>query len=187
LRAIAVLAKITDNAIIIARIIVATIVAAIFIATTLFATIFPEELVAVIVAAGGRIVAATVVAVKILLTTVVIAESIVTNVAELGQNGLLLNLILAQRGQIVGDGFFFVQSDLAGIRPHEALVEDAAGELVKMFVFEGAQHAGADLCGVGDGIELDAALLALFAKFLSERTHGQLRRTGLSFRPHRQS
>jgi hypothetical protein len=175
----------------IARIIIATNitarvrVATIFIATALFATIFPGELGAVIVAAGGRTVAAKVAAPEVLFATVVIANNIVTNVAELGQNGLLLNLTLAQRGQVVRYGFFFVESDLAGVGAHETLVEDAAGELVKMFVFEGTQHAGADFCGVGDGIELDAALLALFAKFLSERTHGQLRRAGLVFRPHR--
>jgi hypothetical protein len=98
---------------------------------------------------------------------------------------LLLNLTLAQGSEIVGQGFFFVQSDLAGIGAHEAFVEDAAGKLIEVFVFECAQHAGADFSGVGDGIEREVTLLALFAKFFSERSQGQLRRTGLSFRPHR--
>jgi hypothetical protein len=43
-----------------------------------------------------------------------------------------------------------------------------------VFVFESAQHAGADFCGVRDGIELKTALLALFAKFFSEGSHVQL-------------
>ena len=35
--------------------------------------------------------------------------------AEIGQDGLLLNLAFAQGLQIIGDGFFFVESDLAGV------------------------------------------------------------------------
>jgi hypothetical protein len=54
-----------------------------------------------------------------------------------------------------------------------------------MLVFEGAQHAGADFGGIGNCVERDAALLALFAKFFPERSHGGLRRAGLGFRPHR--
>jgi hypothetical protein len=97
---------------------------------------------------------------------------------EIRQNGLRLNLTLAQSGEIVGYRFFFVEADLAGVGADETFVEDAARELVKMFVFEGAQHAGADFRGVGDGIERDATLLALLAKFFPERSHGRLRRAG---------
>jgi hypothetical protein len=96
-----------------------------------------------------------------------------------------LNLALAQGGEIIGDGFFFVEADLAGVGADKTLVEDAAGKLIKVFFFDGAEHAGADFGGVGDSVEGDAPLLALFAKFVSERTHGGLRRAGLSFRPHR--
>jgi hypothetical protein len=105
--------------------------------------------------------------------------------AEVGRDGLGLNLALAQSGQIIGYGFFFIEADLAGVGADKTFVEDAAGKLVKVFFFDGAQHAGADFGGVGDSVELDAALLALFAKFFSERTHGGLRRAGLGFRPHR--
>jgi hypothetical protein len=101
--------------------------------------------------------------------------------AKIRQNRLLLDLALAQSGEIVGYGFFFVESDLAGVGADEPFVEDAAGELVEVFVFEGAQHAGADLGGVGDGVELKSALHALFAKFLPEGAHLQLL---LSSRPH---
>jgi hypothetical protein len=104
--------------------------------------------------------------------------------AEIRQNGLLLNLSLAQGGQIVGHRFFFVESDLTGVSANETFVEDAAGKLIKMFVFEGAQHAGADFGAIGDGIEGDAPLLALLAKFFPERSHDGLRRAGLSFRPY---
>jgi hypothetical protein len=96
---------------------------------------------------------------------------------EIRKDGLLLNLTLAQCGQIVRDRLFFVQPDLAGVGPHETFVEHSAGKLVKVFVFQGAQHAVADFRDAGDGIERDAALLALLAKFLSERSHGWLRRT----------
>jgi hypothetical protein len=66
---------------------------------------------------------------------------------------------------------FFVQPDLAGVGADETFVENASGELVEVFIFEGAQHAGADFGGVGDGLELDAAPLALLAKFFSKGSH----------------
>lgn len=99
--------------------------------------------------------------------------------AEIGENGLLLHLALAQRDEVVGDGFFFVEADLAGVGAHEALIEDATGKLVEVFVLESAQHAGADLGGAGDSLERNAALLALIAKFFSERSQGRLRRAGI--------
>jgi len=96
--------------------------------------------------------------------------------AQAGQNGLGLNLALAQGGEIVGNGFFFVEADVAGVGPDEPFVENAAGKLVEVFVFDGAEHAGADFRGGGDGVEREAAMLALFAKFFSEGTHPKLRR-----------
>ena len=94
--------------------------------------------------------------------------------SEIRQDGLLLDLAFAQGGEVVGYGFFFVESDLAGEGADETFVEDAAGKLVEVFVFQRAQHAGADLCGVGDGVELEPALLALLAKFFSEDSHLRL-------------
>jgi hypothetical protein len=91
-------------------------------------------------------------------------------------DGRLRELALPLSGEIVGHGFLFVEPDLPGVGADETLIEDATGKLVEVFVFEGAQHAGADLRGVGDGIQLDAALLALFAKFFSEGAHVWLRR-----------
>jgi len=96
-----------------------------------------------------------------------------------------VKLVLAQGEEIIGDGFLLVKADLAGVGADETLVEDAAGELVKAFVLDSAQHAVADFGGGGDGVERDAALLALFAKFLSERTHGGLRRAVRRLRPAR--
>jgi hypothetical protein len=179
--------------------------AAIFSAAAVYAAIFFATLVAATIAGkifGGKIVGRKIAAGKIAVGKRVAAKFVVVGIlrakagrgdvarlslrsAEIRENGLLLNLILAQGGEIVGDRFFFIESDLAGVGADETLVEDAAGKLVKVFVFEGAQHAGADFRGVGDGIESDAALLALFAKFFSERSHSRLRRAGLSFRPMR--
>ena len=81
-------------------------------------------------------------------------------------------MVLARRLEIVSYGFFFVESDLTGVGAHETFVEDAAGKLVEVLLFEGAEHAGADFGGAGDGVEPNALLLALLAKFFSERTHG---------------
>ena len=96
--------------------------------------------------------------------------------AKIRQHGL------AQGGYIVGYRFFFIESDLAGVGADETSIEDAAGKLLKVFFFQGTQHADADFCGVGDGLEFEATLLALFAKFFSEDTHVRLL---LSFRPQR--
>jgi hypothetical protein len=95
--------------------------------------------------------------------------------------GPLLDLALTRGRKIVGHRFFLIKADLAGVGADETFVENAAGELIEAFVFEGAQHAGADFRGVGDGIEFDAAQLALLAKFFSKGAHVWLQ---LSFRPH---
>jgi len=79
------------------------------------------------------------------------------------------NLGAVQRGEIVGDGLLFVEADVAGVGADESFIEDAAGKLIEVFFFEGAEHAGADFCGVGNGVEFDAALFALFTKFFPER------------------
>jgi hypothetical protein len=131
-----------------------------------------------------KIVALKILALEIGALEIVAAEIVVMQVTKIRQDGLSLNLALAQCSEVVSYGFFFVESDLAGVGPYETLVEDAAGKLIEVFVFERAQHAGANLRGVGDGIERDVALFTLLAKFFPERTQGQLRRAGLSFRSH---
>jgi len=92
--------------------------------------------------------------------------------AEIRENRLLQDLAFAQGGEVVGYGFFFAEANLAGVSADETLVEDAAGKLIEVFVFEGTQHAGADFGGIGDGFEIEAAQLTLLAKFVSERSQG---------------
>src|SRR5580693_1782074 len=105
--------------------------------------------------------------------------------AEVWRNGLGRNLALAQGCEVIGDGLLFVEADLAGVGADKTFVEDAAGKLIEVFLFDGTEHAGTDFGGVGDGVERDAALLALFAKFFSERTHGRTPAGVVVFRPHR--
>ena len=105
-------------------------------------------------------------------------------VTEIRQNLLRLHLTLAQSGEVVGDGLFLVQADLTGIGTDEAFVKHAAGKLVKVFLFQCAEHARADLRGVRDGVERESALFALLAKFFPEGSQGRLRRAQLHFRPH---
>jgi hypothetical protein len=92
--------------------------------------------------------------------------------AEIWQDFLGLNLAFAQGGEIVRYGFFLVKTDLAGVGAHETFIEDSPGKLVEVFVFESTQHARADFCGVRDGIEREATLLALLAKFFPKRSQG---------------
>lgn len=48
-----------------------------------------------------------------------------------------VDLRLAEAGEIVGDGFFGIHSEMLGIGADESLVEDTAGELVEVFFFDG--------------------------------------------------
>jgi hypothetical protein len=89
-------------------------------------------------------------------------------VAEVRKNGLRVNLGFAEGGQVVVYDFFFIEADLAGVGADKAFIENAAGELVKMFVLNGAEHARADLRGGGDGVERNATQFSLLAKFFSE-------------------
>jgi hypothetical protein len=178
----------------IAAVFVAVIFVAVIRETTRF---FCLKLIAAIgdVVFAGGVVGGKVVARKNIVAKRIVAKS---GIGELGRRGHrggfsgrgggirhigigpLFELTLADGREIVGHGFLFVKADLAGVGADETFIEDAAGELVEAFVLESAQHAGADLRGVGDGIEFDAAQLALLAKFFSEGAHVQLL---LSFRP----
>jgi len=87
----------------------------------------------------------------------------------LRSQGLAVELV--QCGYVSGDRFFFVQAQILGVGADEAFVEDAAGELVEVLLFDGSEHARADLGGVGNILELDALALALFAEFVAELSH----------------
>jgi len=191
--------RIRLTAIFIAKIFIATIfVAKIFVATsfipaTLPAGVFPAKLVVeivaviVIVIVGGKVAAGKNVVGKLVGGRLVVARlerggrgDFRRRVAEILQKGLL-EVLLAQGGGIVGYGFFLVESDLASVGADETSIEDSAGKLVKVFVFKSAQHADTDFRAVGDVIELEAAQLALLAKFFPKGAHVRLL---LSFRPH---
>jgi hypothetical protein len=152
-------------------------IATVFITTTVHAAIFPVNVFL------RKIVSSKIVVGTIFLARFGCGDSagFAGRGAEIRQNLLGLNLTLAQCGQIVGYRLFFIQSDLAGVSANKTFIEDAAGKLVKVFVLEGAQHAGADLGGAGDGIEGDATLLALLAKFFSERSQGPTPAGGVKF------
>ena len=63
--------------------------------------------------------------------------------------------------QVVGDGLIFVQVQAAGVGTNETFIEDAAGELIEVVLFESDQHTSADLGGGRDFFQRDATLLAL--------------------------
>jgi len=82
------------------------------------------------------------------------------------------DLGLAKAGEVVVDGFFVVESELLGVGANESLVEDAAGEEVEVFFFDGLQHARADFGDTGDVVEREVFGLAGFAEFVAELGHG---------------
>jgi|HubBroStandDraft_5_1064220.scaffolds.fasta_scaffold15113_1 hypothetical protein len=83
----------------------------------------------------------------------------------------ILTVELVQCGDVPGDGFFLVEAKILGVGANEAFVEDAARELVEVLLFDGAEHARADLGGVGNVLELDALPLTRFTEFVAELSH----------------
>src|SRR5438105_12301173 len=60
---------------------------------------------------------------------------------------------------------------MTGVGANESLVEDAAGKLVEVIFFDGAEKAGADLGGDGDVFEGNLALLAFALQSCAEWLH----------------
>jgi hypothetical protein len=72
--------------------------------------------------------------------------------AEIRQH-LLLHLTLAQRGQVIVNGFIFIHANLAGVGADEPFIEYPSRQLIELFLLQRAQHAGADLRGAGDCVQ----------------------------------
>ena len=82
-----------------------------------------------------------------------------------------IDLRLTKAGKIVGDGVFGVEPEMLGVGANESFVEDATGELVEVLLFDGLEHARADLGDVGNVIEREFLLLARHAEFVAELAH----------------
>ena len=82
-----------------------------------------------------------------------------------------VDLSLAQAGQVVVDGILGIEAEVLGVGADESFVEDSAGKQFEVFLFDGLQHAGADLGDVGNVVERELFLLARFAKFVAELAH----------------
>lgn len=82
-----------------------------------------------------------------------------------------VNLRLAQAGEVIVDRFLGVEAEVLGVRADESAIEDAAGQLLEVFLFDGLQHARADLGDVGNVVERELFLLARFAEFVAELAH----------------
>ena len=83
--------------------------------------------------------------------------------------GIFGNWGTTSSGEVVGDGLFFIEAQVAGIGADETLIEDAAGEAVELLVFEGLQQAGADFGGRRHGVKRHALTLALAFQPRTER------------------
>src|SRR5579883_427658 len=69
------------------------------------------------------------------------------------------------------DPGIFVKADNARIAAHDALVENTAGEGIKMLFFESKQVAAADLGDICNRLERDAAGFPLSPQIFAELTH----------------
>lgn len=82
-----------------------------------------------------------------------------------------IHLSLAEAGQVIVDGFFVIEAEVLGVGANESFIKDTAGKLIEVFLFDGFEHAGADLGDVGNLIEREISLLARLTKFVSEVAH----------------
>lgn len=76
--------------------------------------------------------------------------------------------------QIVGNGLFFVEADAAGIGANESFVEDTAGQLAELVLFERLKHARSNLRGGGNLLQGDGALFAFALQFFAKGRQGTL-------------
>jgi len=77
------------------------------------------------------------------------------------RGGRRLGDLVAARQIVLGKQMLFIEAEVAGNGAHEAAIEDAAGELVPIFVFERFQKAQADARGHNDFVGRNLAQFAL--------------------------
>jgi hypothetical protein len=59
--------------------------------------------------------------------------------------GLGADLRFAENSQVLGDGFFVVESEMPGVGPNESFVEHSSGKLIEAFHLDGFKHPRVDL------------------------------------------
>ncbi len=82
-----------------------------------------------------------------------------------------IDLRLAQAREVIVDCLLGVEAEVLGVRADESAIEHAARQLLEVFLFDGLQHARADLGDVGNVVERELFLLARFAEFVAELAH----------------
>ena len=88
------------------------------------------------------------------------------------QDQLDLLLHLAKAGsEIVADRLLGVQPEMLRVSTNEAFIEDSAGKIVEVLLFNSAEHTGADLGDVGNVVKRELSHLARLTKFVPEISH----------------
>jgi hypothetical protein len=82
-----------------------------------------------------------------------------------------IDLCLSEASQIVIDGVFGIEAEVLGVGANEPAIEDAAREMIELLLFDGLQHARADLGDIGNVVERELFVLACLAEFVSELAH----------------
>jgi len=73
---------------------------------------------------------------------------------------------------ILSEESLFIETEVTGDGANETAIEDAAGELSPVFVFEGFEEPGSDAGGLRDFFQCDLAELALALETFSEVSLG---------------
>jgi hypothetical protein len=73
---------------------------------------------------------------------------------------------------ILSEESLFIETEVTGDGANETAIEDAAGELSPVFVFEGFEEPGSDAGALGDFLQCDLAELALALETFPEISLG---------------
>ena len=82
-----------------------------------------------------------------------------------------IDLSFAEASEVVSHRLFVIEAEVLGVGANETFIKDAAGELIEVFLFDGFEHARADLGYVGNLIEREFFFLARLTKFVPEMAH----------------
>jgi hypothetical protein len=82
-----------------------------------------------------------------------------------------VDLRLAKACQVVVNSVFGIQTEVLGVGADESAIENAAREFIELFLFDGLQHAPADLGDVRNVVEREFLTFPRLPEFVSEITH----------------
>jgi hypothetical protein len=87
-------------------------------------------------------------------------------------HGLIgLGWIRARSRHVIGDSLVFIKTNVASVCANESFIEDTAGKLLELFLFQRTEQTSANLGVQRDVVEGDPPLFPLFFQTIAEGSH----------------